>query len=78
MRKTADCREFPSEVGCTLTISGEEEEVVRAAVEHAISCHGETDSFELREQIRESLKDESPAGEELDAPAADAEAEAQR
>jgi hypothetical protein len=61
MRKTADCREFPSEIGCTLTITGEEEEVVRAAVEHAVSCHGEVDSFELREQIRESLKDESPA-----------------
>jgi predicted small metal-binding protein len=38
-RKVADCRNTPSVFGCTLTISGEEEEVVRAAVEHAVSVH---------------------------------------
>lgn len=58
MRKVADCRELPSESGCTLTISGEEDEVVRAAAEHAASVHGHTDSPELREEIRNSLKDE--------------------
>jgi predicted small metal-binding protein len=57
-RKVADCREFPSESGCTLTISGEEEEVVRAASEHAVSVHGHDDTPELREQIRGMLKDE--------------------
>ncbi|HEY5834486.1 DUF1059 domain-containing protein [Streptomyces sp.] len=60
MRKVADCREFPSESNCTLTISGEEEEVVRAAAEHAASVHGHTDSPELRDQIRGTLKDEVP------------------
>ncbi|MFE1949038.1 MULTISPECIES: DUF1059 domain-containing protein [unclassified Streptomyces] len=60
MRKVADCREFPSVMNCTLTISGEEEEVVRAAAEHAVSVHGHTDSPELREQVRGSLKDEVP------------------
>lgn len=58
MRKVADCRELPSESGCTLTISGEEDEVVRAAAEHAASVHGHTDSPELREEIRRMLKDE--------------------
>lgn len=58
MRKTADCRELPSESGCTLTISGEEDEVVRAAAEHAVSVHGHTDRPELREEIRGMLKDE--------------------
>ncbi|GAA2250460.1 DUF1059 domain-containing protein [Streptomyces amakusaensis] len=57
-RKVADCRNFPSETNCTLTISGEEEEVVRAASEHAVSVHGHTDSPELREQIRGSLESE--------------------
>lgn len=57
-RKVADCREFPSESGCTLTISGEEEEVVRAAAEHAVSVHGHQDSPELRMQLRGMLKDE--------------------
>lgn len=60
MRKVADCRDFPSEMNCTLTISGEEEEVVRAASEHAASVHGHQDGPELREQIRQTLKDEVP------------------
>ncbi|MDI3403006.1 DUF1059 domain-containing protein [Streptomyces cavernicola] len=60
MRKTADCRRFPSESNCTLTISGEEEEVVRAATEHAVSVHGHTDGPELRAQVREFLTDVIP------------------
>ncbi|MEV4974325.1 DUF1059 domain-containing protein [Streptomyces scopuliridis] len=60
MRKVADCRDFPSETNCTLAISGEEEEVVRAASEHAVSMHGHKSSPELREQIRAALKDEMP------------------
>lgn len=58
MRKVADCRDMPSESGCTLTIAGEEDEVVRAAAEHAASVHGHTDSPELRDGIRSSLRDE--------------------
>ncbi|NEA21045.1 DUF1059 domain-containing protein [Actinomadura bangladeshensis] len=58
MRKVADCRDMPSESGCTLTISGEEDEVVRAAAEHAASVHGHTDTPELRDEIRHGLKDE--------------------
>ncbi|MFF3324562.1 DUF1059 domain-containing protein [Streptomyces sp. NPDC002889] len=57
-RKVADCRKSPSVSGCTLTISGEENEVVRAAVEHAVSVHEHADTPELRQQIRESLEDE--------------------
>ena len=61
MRKVVDCRDHPSVSGCTLTISGEEEEVVRAAAEHAVSVHGHEDNAELRRMIREDLKDEMPA-----------------
>ncbi|MEU3601472.1 DUF1059 domain-containing protein [Streptomyces sp. NPDC006798] len=57
-RKVADCRKYPSESGCTLTIAGEEDEVVRAATEHAVSVHGHEDSAELREQVRGLLEDE--------------------
>ncbi|MFG2286179.1 DUF1059 domain-containing protein [Streptomyces sp. NPDC048595] len=60
MRKKIDCRDFPSETNCSLVISGEEDEVVRAASEHAVSVHGHTDSPELREQIRSTLKNEMP------------------
>ncbi|MEU5988504.1 DUF1059 domain-containing protein [Spirillospora sp. NPDC047418] len=62
MRKVADCRDMPSESGCTLTISGEEDEVVRAAAEHAASVHGHTDTPELRDEVRRSLKDEEMSG----------------
>lgn len=54
-RKVADCRKYPSEMNCSLTIAGEEEEVVAAAAEHAVSVHGHDDTPELRTEIRESL-----------------------
>ncbi len=60
-RKVADCRAIPNEVGCTLTISGEENEVLDAAVAHAVARHGHKDTPELREQLRQMLTDEKPA-----------------
>jgi len=57
-RKMVDCRDFPSDSKCTLTIAGEEEEVVRAATLHASDVHGHADTPEFREQIRRSLKDD--------------------
>ncbi|MER5963012.1 DUF1059 domain-containing protein [Streptomyces sp. NPDC002057] len=57
-RKVADCRSTPSVMNCTLTISGEEEEVVKAAVDHAVSVHGHADTLELRSEVRAGLVDE--------------------
>ncbi len=57
-RKFIDCREMPSEKDCTLTIAGREEEVLTAAVRHAVEDHGNEDTPELREQIQSMLKDE--------------------
>jgi Protein of unknown function (DUF1059) len=57
-RVMADCRRFPSESNCSLTIIGEEEEVVRTGAEHAVSVHGHEDTPELRDQIREMLEPE--------------------
>jgi predicted small metal-binding protein len=59
-RRVADCRDMPSEMNCTLTISGEEAEVVRAAAEHAVSVHGHHAGPELEAGIRDMLKDEAP------------------
>ena len=56
-RKSIDCREFPSESGCTLRIEGKEDEVLDAAVSHAVAKHGHPESPELREEIRGLLKD---------------------
>jgi predicted small metal-binding protein len=58
-RVMADCRRFESEKNCSLTIIGEEDEVVMAASEHAVSAHGHEDTPELREQIRGTLEAES-------------------
>jgi hypothetical protein len=58
-RMMADCRRFESDNNCTLTIIGEEEEVVTAAAEHAMSAHGHQDSAEFREQLRGMLEPES-------------------
>ena len=57
-RKIADCRRWPSESDCSLTIIGDEEEVIRAAAEHAVSTHGHEDTSELRDQIRDFLEPE--------------------
>jgi len=58
-RKAVDCRLYPSDKGCTLRIEGTEEEVLEAAIQHAITVHGHTNSPELREQIRLIMKDAS-------------------
>ncbi|HZJ55730.1 MAG TPA: DUF1059 domain-containing protein [Myxococcaceae bacterium] len=62
MRKLMDCREFPSESKCTLTIAGEEDEVVRAAVLHAVDVHGHRDTPDFRNELRRSLKPEPQPG----------------
>ncbi len=58
-RKMADCRRFESENKCSLTIIGEENEVIDAGVSHAVASHGHEDTPELREQVRGMLEDES-------------------
>jgi len=51
-RKNIDCRSAPNDVGCTLAISGEPDELVSAAAQHAVAVHGHADGQELREQLR--------------------------
>jgi predicted small metal-binding protein len=58
-RVMADCRRFESESKCSLTIIGEEDEVVSTAAQHAEAVHGHEDTPEMREQIREMLEPES-------------------
>lgn len=57
-RMVADCRDFPSESGCTLTIAGEEDEVLDAATAHAVAVHQHQDGPELRAALRAALKPE--------------------
>jgi predicted small metal-binding protein len=60
-RKFIDCRQFPSEMNCTVAISADSEaELIAAAVQHAVAVHQHQDTPELRDQIRDLIKDGTP------------------
>lgn len=60
-RKFIDCREFPSDMHCSVAISADsEEELLSIAVEHAVSVHHHQDTLELRQQLRQLFKDGMP------------------
>ena len=62
MRKFVDCREIPSEMNCTVAISADsEEELLDAAVQHAVAVHGHDDTPELRQMIRQGVHEGAPA-----------------
>lgn len=58
-RVMADCRRFESESNCQLTIIGPADDVVDAAVQHAVASHGHEDTPEMRERLRAMLEPES-------------------
>jgi len=58
-RVMADCRRFESDANCSLTIIGEEAEVIATAAQHAEAAHSHADTPELREQIRAMLEPEA-------------------
>jgi predicted small metal-binding protein len=61
-RRFVDCRETPSDMNCTVAISADsEEEVLEAAVQHAISVHGHEDGPELRDMVRSGIREGTPA-----------------
>jgi hypothetical protein len=60
-RKAMDCRKFPSQMNCSLRISGTEDEVLAVAVQHAVAVHGEKDGPELRRMIKQGLEDDVEA-----------------
>jgi predicted small metal-binding protein len=60
-RKYIDCRQFPSEMKCTVAISADsEKELLDAAVQHAVTVHKHQDSPELRGQLKKMFKDGTP------------------
>jgi predicted small metal-binding protein len=60
-RKFIDCREFPSEMNCTIALSADSEgELLEAAVQHAVAVHGHEDTPDLRDMIRSAMKDGTP------------------
>ena len=60
-RKYIDCREFPSEMNCTVALAADSEsELIEAAVQHAVSVHCHADSPELRAQLKTLFHDGTP------------------
>jgi len=52
-----DCREYPSEMNCTVAISADsEKELLDAAVQHAVAVHKHEDTPEFRNQLKTMLK----------------------
>lgn len=61
-RKYIDCRDYPSESGCTVAISADSNaELVEAAAQHAVQVHGHEDGPELRAQLNVLVKEGMPA-----------------
>lgn len=60
-RKYVDCREFPSDMNCTVALSADtDQELLDAAVQHAVAVHHHEDTPELRQQIRHLFKEGTP------------------
>lgn len=56
-RKYVDCREAPSVMNCTIAIAADsDEELIEAAVQHAVAVHSHEDTPELREMITQGIK----------------------
>jgi predicted small metal-binding protein len=52
-----DCRDYPSEKNCTVAISADsKDELVDAAVQHAIAVHGHHETPELRQELAKMIK----------------------
>lgn len=71
-RKYIDCREFPSEMHCTVAITADDEaELIEVAAQHAVAVHHHTDGPELRQALRQLIRDGTPP--DIVVPAAGAE-----
>lgn len=60
-RKYIDCRECPSDVKCSVALCADtEDELMEAAVQHAVAVHQHTDSPELRSQLKTFFHEGAP------------------
>jgi predicted small metal-binding protein len=60
-RKYIDCREFPSDTKCSVSIAADSDnELLDAATQHAVAVHGHADTPQLRQQLREVMHEGRP------------------
>jgi predicted small metal-binding protein len=56
-RMFVDCRDYPSGMKCTVAIFADtKEELLDAAVQHAVAVRGHHDSPQLREELVKMIK----------------------
>jgi predicted small metal-binding protein len=61
LRKSIDCREHPNDVKCSVALSADsEEELMEAAMQHLTAVHKYKDTREVRETLRNGMKDGTP------------------
>jgi predicted small metal-binding protein len=61
-RRYIDCREIPSDINCTVVMSADsDQELLEAAVQHAVSVHNHKDTPELRQQLQQLFKEGMPS-----------------
>ncbi|AOX99720.1 DUF1059 domain-containing protein [Jeongeupia sp. USM3] len=62
-RTYIDCRDYPGSA-CSVKISADsKDELLKAAIEHAVHAHGYDDTPELRSQLAAMFKDEPGSAE---------------
>ena len=60
-RKYIDCRDYPGDIECSLTLAADsEDELLEAAVQHGVTVHGYENTTEFREKIRKEFKEGMP------------------
>ncbi|MCS3509485.1 DUF1059 domain-containing protein [Achromobacter sp. AGC78] len=63
-RKYIDCREYPSELNCSVALVADtDDELLEAAVQHATTVHKHADSPELRTQLKGMFHEGTPSVE---------------
>jgi predicted small metal-binding protein len=61
-RKYIDCRDYPSDLKCTVALSADnDKELLEAAVQHAVAVHQHEDTPALRETLKTMFKEGRPA-----------------
>ena len=60
-RKYIDCREYPGDIKCSLALCADtDEELLEAAVKHAVDVHGYKDTPDFRKELKSLFKEGTP------------------
>ena len=58
MRYHIDCRDYPSDVQCSVALAADtKEELINAAIQHGTTVHGYEDTPDLRKQLMDGFKE---------------------